>query len=84
VALSTEVDQDLPQADAVDIVCDNATVPPFQVAPQADEPVRRFRVKAHKKHSYTATASFSNGATYLPGTFDPDPPAQLVKLRKTP
>lgn len=83
IALSTEVEAHMQNA-SIEVVCDDEGVEmlPFIPPPAADF-VWRFRVQAHRKRTYTATATFGeNGPAYRPADFDPDPPCQFVRLRR--
>ncbi|MEG8028955.1 hypothetical protein [Sphingomonas aerolata] len=82
IALSTEVEAHLTQA-KVTVVCDDEAVERHEREPGGEDVVWRFKVEAHRKRSYSAKAVFPDGTpVYSPGQFDPNPPAQVVKLRR--
>lgn len=84
VALSTEVEAHMTTA-SVAVVCDDEDIGDenFNPPPSLDF-VWRFRVPAHRKRSYTATATFQqDGPNYDQFVFDPDPPCQFVRLKRS-
>lgn len=83
IALSTEVGAHMSTA-SVAIVCDDVAVGPATfVPPPAEDFVWRFEVPAHKRRTYTATATFEqNEPSYQTANFDPEPPCQFVRLRR--
>jgi hypothetical protein len=85
VALTTETKMHL-EAAKVEVICDDDGVAPI-VKPSGhlDENglIWRFKVGAHKRRSYSVSASFeSGGLAYSSNSFDPDPPAQRVELKR--
>lgn len=84
IALSTEVGPHMTSAN-VAVVCDDATINDENFTPPPGlDFVWRFRVPAHRKRSYTATATFTQPEIkYNQAVFDPDPPCQFVHLRKS-
>lgn len=80
-AITTEVEEHLSEAD-VDVTCDDVAVPPMQRARGQPGSAWRFRVEAHRKRSFTATARFQTAEpAYKPYEFYAVRP-EFVKLGK--
>lgn len=81
VAITTEIEEHLTEAE-VQVTCDDEAVPPKRRARWQPEPIWRFTVDAHRKRSFTATATFLTAEpTYKPYEFYAVRP-EFVKLGK--